>query len=164
MLLSGQVSYLGSWEHTFLSLERFCFSLYPWKSQIKQSPPLEFWLKLCMLHPSERPKTKTPGYFTWIFLALHWKFHVFLKLIPRNSALYFLNTPGNPISSATLPLFGFFPEKSNLEYPVLVQPLSYRIKITYRELLIGFFHKLVSVQDVGHNMLHLHVAQQLPPL
>ena len=35
-------------------------------------------------------------------------------------------------------------------------------KITYQLLLIGFFHKLISMQDVGHNLLHLHVAQQLP--
>ena len=39
--------------------------------------------------------------------------------------------------------------------------LSYRRKITYQLLLIGLFHKLISVQDVGHNMLHLHVAEQL---
>ena len=48
------------------------------------------------------------------------------------------------------------------EDPVLVQTLSYRTKITQILLLIGFFHKLISVQDVGHNMLHLYVAQKLP--
>ena len=48
--------------------------------------------------------------------------------------------------------------------PALVHTLSYRRKITYRLLLIGFFHKLISMQDTGHNMLHLYVAQQLPSL
>ena len=52
----------------------------------------------------------------------------------------------------------------NIKDPVLVQTLSYRKKITYNVLLIGFFHKLISMQDVGHNMLHLHIAQQLPLL
>ena len=50
----------------------------------------------------------------------------------------------------------------NLKDPVLVQTLSYRRKITYDLSLIGFFHRLIPMQDVGHNMLHLHVAQQLP--
>ena len=49
----------------------------------------------------------------------------------------------------------------NLKDPVLVQTLSCRRKTTYHLLLIGFFHKLISKQDVGHNMLHLHIAQQL---
>ena len=31
-------------------------------------------------------------------------------------------------------------------------------KTTYRLLVIGLFHKLISVQDVVHNMLHLHFA------
>ena len=48
----------------------------------------------------------------------------------------------------------------NLEESVLVQTLFYRRKITYNPLLIGFSHKLMSMQDVGH-MLHLNVAQQL---
>ena len=39
--------------------------------------------------------------------------------------------------------------------------LSYWRKTTYQKLLIGVFHKLISVRDVVHNMLHLHVAQQL---
>ena len=52
----------------------------------------------------------------------------------------------------------------NLKDPVLVQLVSYRRKITYHLLLIDFFHKLISMQDLGHNMLHLHVAQQLPSL
>ena len=42
--------------------------------------------------------------------------------------------------------------------------LLYRREITYQLLLTGLFHKLISVQVVGHNMLHLHAAQQLPPL
>ena len=45
--------------------------------------------------------------------------------------------------------------------PCLCWTLSCRRKITYQLLLIGLFHKLISLQDVGHNMLHLHVAQQL---
>ena len=46
---------------------------------------------------------------------------------------------------------------------VLVEILSYMRKITYHLLLIVFsINKLISMQDVGHNMLHLHVAQQLP--
>ena len=52
----------------------------------------------------------------------------------------------------------------NLENSVLVQTLSYRTKISDHLLLIGFFHKLISIQDVGINMLHLHEAQQLPSL
>ena len=31
-------------------------------------------------------------------------------------------------------------------------------------MTVGLFHKLISVYDVRHNMLHLHVAQQLPSL
>ena len=67
--------------------------------------------------------------------------------------------------------FGQVPHRSNsnhlfwnLEDSVLVQTLPCGKKITYHLLLIGFFHKLISVQDAGHNMLHLHVAQQLPSL
>ena len=37
-------------------------------------------------------------------------------------------------------------------------------KTTYQLLLIGLFHKLISVQDAVHNMLHLHFAQQLTSL
>ena len=45
-------------------------------------------------------------------------------------------------------------------YPtVQVQTLYYRWKITCHLLLTGFFHKLISVQDVGLNMLHLQVVQ-----
>ena len=51
-----------------------------------------------------------------------------------------------------------------LEDPVLVQTLSYRRKITYYLLLIGFFHKLISMEHVEHNILHLHVRQQLSSL
>ena len=40
-----------------------------------------------------------------------------------------------------------------------------RRKITYHILLIVFYiNKLISMKDVGHNMLHLHVAQQLPAI
>ena len=51
----------------------------------------------------------------------------------------------------------------NLKNPLLVQALSYGRKITYH-LLYYFpdhippditFHKLISMQDFGHNMLHL---------
>ena len=66
-------------------------------------------------------------------------------------------------------LYGQVPHKSNsihmflnLEDPMLVQTRSYWKKRTYHPLLIGFSHKLISMQDVGHNMLHLNVAQQLP--
>ena len=32
-------------------------------------------------------------------------------------------------------------------------------------LIVFFFHKQIDFnKDVGHNMLHLHVAQQLPPI
>ena len=44
--------------------------------------------------------------------------------------------------------------------PVLVQTLSYKSKITYHTLLIGFYHKLISMQDVWH-VFHFNVAQQL---
>ena len=43
-------------------------------------------------------------------------------------------------------------------------PIEHRRKRTYQLLLIGLFHKLISVQDVGHNMLYLQLAQQLPSL
>ena len=43
----------------------------------------------------------------------------------------------------------------NLKNPWLVQALSYGRKITHHLLLIGFFHKLISMQDFAHNMLHL---------
>ena len=46
----------------------------------------------------------------------------------------------------------------NLKDPVLVQTLSYERNITYHLLLISFSHKLISVQDFGHNMLHLNAA------
>ena len=46
--------------------------------------------------------------------------------------------------------------------PCLCLTLSCRRKITYMLLLIGLFHELISMQDVGHDMLHLHVAQELP--
>ena len=49
----------------------------------------------------------------------------------------------------------------NFEDSVLVQTLSYRRKLTYQPLLIGFFHELIPVQDVVHNMLHLNVAKEL---
>ena len=39
-----------------------------------------------------------------------------------------------------------------------------RMKITYHQLLVGFFHNLISMQNVGYNMLSLHVDQQLPSL
>ena len=44
----------------------------------------------------------------------------------------------------------------NLENPVLVQALSYRRKIAYNSLLIGFSHKVISMQDVGHMLLQLN--------
>ena len=47
---------------------------------------------------------------------------------------------------------------------MLLEILCYRRKRTYHLLLVGFFYKLISVQDVGHNMLHLYVAQQPPSL
>ena len=49
----------------------------------------------------------------------------------------------------------------NFEDSVLVQILSYRRKLTYQPLVIGFSHELISVQDVVHNMLHLNVAKEL---
>ena len=41
----------------------------------------------------------------------------------------------------------------NLKDLVLVQSVSYRKKITYHRLCIGFLHKLLSMHDDGH-MLH----------
>ena len=43
--------------------------------------------------------------------------------------------------------------------PVLVT-LSYRRKLTYHPLHIGFFYKLTSMQDVGH-LLNLNVQSWL---
>ena len=49
----------------------------------------------------------------------------------------------------------------NLENPVLVQTLSYRRKTTNHLLLIiGFSHKLISIQDVGR-MLHLNKCSSI---
>ena len=52
----------------------------------------------------------------------------------------------------------------NLEDSAIVHTVSYKTKISYHLLLISFFHKLNLMQDVGHNMLHFHVVQQLPSL
>ena len=49
----------------------------------------------------------------------------------------------------------------NFEDPVLVHTLYYRMKATYHPLLIGIFHEQISVQHVGHNVLHLHVVKRL---
>ena len=43
----------------------------------------------------------------------------------------------------------------NLKELVLVQTQSYRKKITYHPLRIGFSRKLISMHDVGHNMFTL---------
>ena len=43
-----------------------------------------------------------------------------------------------------------------------IRLLDRRRKITYHPLLIGFFLKVISMQEARCNMLHLHVAQQLP--
>ena len=45
--------------------------------------------------------------------------------------------------------------------PVLFEILFYKI---FQALLNFFLHKLISLQDVGHHMLHFHVGQQLPSL
>ena len=60
-------------------------------------------------------------------------------------------------------LSGPVPHRSNSQCH-LFQTLSFRKKINYHLLVIGFFHKLISMQDVGHDVFHLHVAQQLPLL
>ena len=44
---------------------------------------------------------------------------------------------------------------------VLFEILFYKI---FQALLNFFLHKLISLQDVGHHMLHFHVGQQLPSL
>ena len=49
----------------------------------------------------------------------------------------------------------------NFEDPVLVHTLYYRMKATYHPLLTGIFHEQISVQHVGHNVLHLHVVKRL---
>ena len=49
----------------------------------------------------------------------------------------------------------------NLEDSVLIQTLS--LSIGYHILPVLSINKLISLQDVGHNMLHLHVAPQLHP-
>ena len=67
----------------------------------------------------------------------------------------------------------FFPDKYFIDWykqfscfaisrrPFLCLTRSCRRKITFLLLLIGLFHELISMQDVGH-ILHLHVAQHLP--
>ena len=51
----------------------------------------------------------------------------------------------------------------NLEDSVPVQTLSLAEKqLTTYYWLVFSINKLISMQDIGHNMLHLQVAQQLP--
>ena len=133
----------------------FGFSLYPWKFHIIQSSTPGNFVKLYMLHPSEisfKAKSQDP----LKFHMTSWKFHI---LTPGNSACYFLNTPGNSMSSITLPL-GFFQTSPISKALYWIKHCPIRMKITYHQLLVGFFHKLISLnaRDVGHNMLHLHVA------
>ena len=45
----------------------------------------------------------------------------------------------------------------NLKDPVLLETLSYRIKITYHLLMIGFYHKLILMQDIGHNICYIYM-------
>ena len=53
----------------------------------------------------------------------------------------------------------------NLEYPVLIQTLSYMRKITYYLLLIGFSHKIISMQMLGISCIPaVHEAHQLPSI
>ena len=61
----------GVWGHTFLKkpYNFFCFSLYPWKFQAKQSFTHGDFVKLYMLNPSEivRPKNQDPWRFEMDF-------------------------------------------------------------------------------------------------
>ena len=62
------------------------------KKSLKSSTPGNL-VKLCTLHPSEisRPKPKTPGNFTWIFLG-----HIFLVSFPEINFLFpFADVHGN---------------------------------------------------------------------
>ena len=76
MLLSGQVPYRTNssqlfWNGLFQKKKQgglrtfFCYSLYSWKFQAKQSSTSGNLLQLCMLHPSEisRPKNQDPWKF-----------------------------------------------------------------------------------------------------
>ena len=49
-----------------------------------------------------------------------------------------------------------------LENSVLAQTLSCGRKITYHPLLIDFSQNLISMLDVGHDKLHVNVAQHPP--
>ena len=125
----------------------------------------------------------TPGYSTLLLISP-----------PRKSTCYFFNNPGNSISSTPFVFSGIVQYRCinlpktdndgvhsasqtyrsnsihlfwNLQ-KTLCLTLSYRTQeennLPGITVLIGLFHKLISVQDIGRNMLHLHVAQQLPSL
>ena len=86
-----------------------------------------------------------PWKFCMLFLEYSWKFY-FLTLPPHPPCLFFSGIVQSRRPCASSNTF-----------------LYRRMKITYPMLLVDFFHKLISMQDVCH-MLHLHVHQQLPSL
>lgn len=49
----------------------------------------------------------------------------------------------------------------NLEDPILAETFSSRRKIIYCPFFTDFSQKLLSMQDFGHNKLHLNAAQHL---
>ena len=86
----------------------------------------------------------------------------FLKLMTMIEHIKMMQIPYLDIWSMLL--FGQVPHTNNSSHlfwnakdSELVQALSYWRKIIYHQLLIGFFYKLISIQDIGY-MLHLNVA------
>ena len=64
-----------------------------------------------------------------------------------------------PIEAIQVACFGISRRPCDKHCPIVA-----RRKITCQLLLIGLSHKLISVQDVEHNMLPLHVVQQASSL
>ena len=107
-------------------------------------------------------KFKTLGNFLLIFLVLSYEFHfVFNWTLEILHAISWILL--EVLYSDPPPLLFFFSGIVKSWRPcVSSNTFLYSImKRTYHKLLVYFFHKLISMQDVGHNMLHLHVDQQL---
>ena len=142
----------------------FCVSLDI--SDITKLDPLKFGKIVYLCYIPRKFPGKTQDNFTSIFLDLPGIFQVAFKWllkilhaicwIPRE-ILY--HQPPSPLRCLC-----FSPEQSNFEDSVLVHS-PVRKKITYQQLLVGFFHQLILFNAGSRdNMLHLHVTLQLPSL
>ena len=108
-------------------------------SRPKNQDPRKFHMNFPW-SPLEIPHN--PWKFCMLFFKQSWKFYIFTTLPPIFSGI--VQSRRSCASSNTA--------------------LYSRMEITCHQLLIGFFHKLISMQDIVHDMLYLHVDQQLPQL